>query len=185
MDLPTPGAGAPEQASATAPAAPAVVAVVVAHDPGPWFEEALECLAAQDYPNLAILVVDAGSAVPVKARVAQSAPRAFVRRLDENPGFGAAANEVLEVVDGAAFYLLCHDDVAPAPDAARLLVEEAFRSNAGVVGPKLVDWNEPRRLLQVGEGMDQVGYALPLVERGELDQEQHDSVRDVFTIPGA
>jgi GT2 family glycosyltransferase len=185
VDLQTPGAAAPEPAVAAAPVAPAVVAVVVAHDPGPWFEEVLESLTGQDYPNLAVLVVDAGSASPVKPRVAAVAPRAFVRRLEDNPGFGAAANEVLEVVDGAAFYLLCHDDVALSPDAVRLLVEEAFRSNAGVVGPKLVDWHEPRRLLQVGEGMDQVGYSLPLVERGELDQEQHDSVRDVFTVPGA
>lgn len=184
VNLTTPGAVAPEQVSAIAPAAPAVVAVVVAHDPGPWFEETLRSLVGQDYPNLAVLVVDAGSAEPVKPRVAQVAPRAFVRRLEENPGFGAAANEVLEVVEGAAFYLVCHDDVAAAPDAARLLVEEAFRSNAGIVGPKLVDWHEPRRLLQVGEAMDQVGYGLPLVERGELDQQQHDSVRDVFTIPG-
>ncbi len=142
-------------------------------------------LAGQDYPNLSILVVDAASAEPVKTRVAHAAPGAFVRRLEENPGYGAAANEVLEVVDGAAFYLLCHDDVAIAPDSVRILVEEAFRSNAGIVGPKLVDWHEPRRLLQVGEGMDHAGYASPLVERGELDQEQHDAVRDVFSIPGA
>ena len=91
---------------------------------------------------------------------------------------------MIEVVDGAAFYLLCHDDVAPAPDAVRLLVEEAFRSNAAVVGPKLVDWDDPQRLLQVGQGMDHAGYGVPLVERGELDQSQHDAVRDVFTVPG-
>ena len=66
----------------------------------------------------------------------------------------------------------------------RLLVEEAFRSNAAVVGPKLVDWDDPRRLLQVGQGMDHAGYGVPLVERGELDQSQHDAVRDVFTVPG-
>src|SRR5207237_895784 len=30
-----------------------------------------------------------------------------------------------------------------------------------------------------------VGVAHPLVERGELDQEQHDGVRDVFAVPGA
>ena len=29
----------------------AVVAVVVTHDPGPWFEEALASLAGQDYPT--------------------------------------------------------------------------------------------------------------------------------------
>ena len=165
--------------------APAVVAVVVARDPGPWFEESMAALAEQDYPNLSILVIDAASAEEVKPRVARAAPGAFVRRLDGNPGYGAAANDVLDVVDGAAFYLMCHDDVAPEPDVVRLLVEEAYRSNAAVVGPKLVRWDDPRRLLQVGEGMDHAGYAVPLVERGELDQEQHDAVRDVFTVPGA
>jgi len=159
--------------------------VVVAHDPGPWFEETMAAIADQDYPNLSILVVDAASAEEVKPRVGRSAPGAFVRRLAENAGFGAAANEVLEVVEGAAFYLVCHDDIAPEPDVVRLLVEEAFRSNAAVVGPKLVGWHDPRRLLQVGEGIDHAGYVTQLVERGELDQEQHDAVRDVFTIPGA
>lgn len=188
MELPTPGADAPDDAPdevAAAPLAPPVVAVVVAHDPGPWFEEALSALADQDYPNLAILVVDAASTEEVKPRVAAVAPGAFVRRLAENPGFGAAANEVLEVVEGAAFYLMCHDDVAPDPDATRLLVEEAFRSNAAIVGPKLVSWDDERMLLQVGEGIDHAGYPAPVVDRGELDQEQHDGVRDVFTIPGA
>jgi GT2 family glycosyltransferase len=188
---PPPGADAPDDAPDAAspppsvtPVAPAVVAVVVARDPGDWFEEAIAAFAAQDYPNLNILVIDAHSEEPVKPRVATVAPSAYVRRLEEDPGFGAAANEVIEVVDGAAFYLLCHDDIAPDPDAVRLLVEEAFRSNAAVVGPKLVDWDDPRRLLQVGQGMDHAGYGVPLVERGELDQSQHDAVRDVFTVPG-
>jgi GT2 family glycosyltransferase len=165
--------------------APAVVAVVVAHDPGPWFDEAIAALDAQDYPNLSILVIDAGSEEEVKPRVGTAAPGAFVRRIESNPGFGAAANEVLDVVDGAAFYLVCHDDVALAPDAVRILVEEAFRSNAAIVGPKLVRWDQPRELLQVGEGIDHSGFAVPLVEPGELDQEQHDAVRDVFTVPSA
>ncbi|MDQ2649457.1 MAG: glycosyltransferase family 2 protein [Actinomycetota bacterium] len=165
--------------------APPVVAVVVAHNPGDWFEETMRSLVDQDYPNLSILVIDAGSDDEVKPRVARTAPAAFVRRLEDNPGFGAAANELLEVVDGATFYVICHDDVALAPDAVRVMLEEAFRSNAAVVGPKLVDWDDPRRLLQIGEGSDHAGYAVPLVERGELDQEQHDAVRDVFSIPGA
>ncbi len=184
MEPPTPGIDAPDDALLdTPPTAPPVVAVVVARSPGAWFEEVVGALAAQDYPNLSILVIDAASDTPVKPRVGQAAPGAFVRRLDEDPGFGAAANEVLEVVEGAAFYLLCHDDVALAPDAVRLLVEEAFRSNAALAGPKLVDWDDPRRLLQVGQGMDHAGYGIPLVDRGELDQSQHDGVRDVFTVP--
>ena len=165
--------------------APAVVAVVVAHDPGPWFAEALTALAEQDYPSLSVLVIDAASEEPVAPLVATVLPAAYVRRIDTNPGFGPAANEVLEVVEGAAFYLLCHDDVALAPDAVRAMVEEAYRSNAGVVGPKLVAWDDPTQLLQVGIFVDKTGYPLPDVERGELDQEQHDAVRDVFCVPGA
>jgi GT2 family glycosyltransferase len=185
VEPPTPGPDAPAGAPPdTSPTAPPVVAVVVARSPGPWFEEAMATLDAQDYPNLSLLVIDAHSEPEVKPRVATAAPGAFVRRLDEDLGFGAAANEVLEVVEGAAFYLLCHDDIAPEPDVVRILVEEAFRSNAAVVGPKLVDWDDPQRLLQVGQGIDHAGYGVPLVERGELDQSQHDAVRDVFTVPG-
>ena len=167
-----------------APTAPPVVAVVVTHDPGPWLEECLASLAEQDYPNLSVLVVDAASAEDPTPRVAQVLPRAYVRRLDANPGFGPAANDVLHVVEGASHFLFCHDDVAPAPDAVRALVEEAFRSNAGIVAPKLVDWHEPERLLQVGASADKAGHPAALNERGELDQEQHDAVRDVFVAPG-
>ncbi|HEY6427205.1 MAG TPA: hypothetical protein VIX84_08215, partial [Acidimicrobiales bacterium] len=39
---------------------PAVVAVVVTTDPGPWFEEALVSLGAQDYQELSVLVLSAG-----------------------------------------------------------------------------------------------------------------------------
>ncbi|MGI8662355.1 MAG: glycosyltransferase [Acidimicrobiales bacterium] len=165
-------------------AAPAVVAVVVAHDPGAWFEDCLTALDGQDYPALSVLIIDAASATDPTSRVAAVLPSAYVRKLEVNPGFGPAANEVLEVVEGASFFLLCHDDVAPAADAVRAMVEEAFRSNAGIVTPKLVDWADPRRLLQVGMGADKTGVPSPLNERGELDQEQHDAVLDVFVAPG-
>ncbi|HUP69510.1 MAG TPA: glycosyltransferase family 2 protein [Acidimicrobiales bacterium] len=164
--------------------APPVVAVMVTCDPGPWLEEALEALAAQDYPNLSVLVIDAASAGDPTPRVAAVLPGAYVRRLPTNPGFAGAANVALEAVEGSCHLLFCHDDVAPEPDAVRLLVEEAFRSNAAVVSPKLVDWNDPSRLLQVGMGADKSGAPALLVDRGELDQEQHDGVRDVFVAPG-
>ncbi|HEV2370282.1 MAG TPA: glycosyltransferase family 2 protein, partial [Acidimicrobiales bacterium] len=166
------------------PQAPPVVAVVVTKDPGDWFEEALRSLAAQDYPNLSVLVVDAGSAEDPTPRVAQVLPGAFVRRLGRPTGYAEAANEAITVVEGAAFYAMCHDDVAPDPDAVGLLVEEAYRSNAGVVSPKLVSWDDPTRLLQVGMSADRGGVPVAFAQPGELDQEQHDSVRDVFVAPG-
>lgn len=164
--------------------APPVVAVVVTHDAGPWLDDALAGLGAQDYPNLSVLVVDAGSEDEAVARVAPVLPAAFVYRIEANPGFGAAANQGSRLVEGAAFYVFCHDDVALAPDVVRTLVEEAFRSNAGIVGPKVVSWDAPDALLSVGQSADKTGVIAALVEREELDQEQHDAVRDVFVIPG-
>jgi GT2 family glycosyltransferase len=172
------------QAVETVGVAPAVVAVMVTHDPGDWLEEALEALARQSYANLSVLVIDTGSAIDPTPRIASVMPGAFVRRLEHNPGYGPALNEVLNLVEGATFFLFCHDDVAPDRDAIHLLVEEAFRSNAGIVGPKLVDWDDPSILLQVGLAVDRTGGDAPYAERGELDQEQHDAVRDVFTVPG-
>ena len=158
---------------------------MVAHDPGPWFEDALRSVGAQTYRNTSLLVIDGASAEDLTARVAAIAPDAHVRRLDADVGFGPAANEVLAAVEGADFYLFCHDDIRLDPDAIQVMVEEAFRSNAGIVGGKLVAWDDPEQLLQVGMGADKTGAPAPYVDRGELDQEQHDAVRDVFYVPGA
>lgn len=165
--------------------APPVVAVMVVRDPGPWFEDSLAALAAQDYPALSILVVDAASTDDPTERVAAAVPSAFVRRLHADPGYAAAANEVLKVVKGASHLLFVHDDVAPAPDAVRLLLEAAYRGNAGITTPKLVDWDNPDLLLGVGESADALGRPVSLVEHGELDQGQHDVEREVLVAPGA
>ena len=170
-----------------APLAPRVVAVVVVHDPGGWFEETLDSLADQDYPNLSTLFLLAGGDVTaLDAQITARLPDAFVRDLGANPGFGAAANEVLRLVEGdGGFFCFCHDDVALEPDVIRLLVEELYRSNAGFVGPKLVSWDDPGVLQHVGLGLDRFGEVDPITEPGEYDQEQHDAVRDVFVLPSA
>ena len=152
---------------------------------GPWLEEALASLAAQDYPALSVLVLDNASDADPTARIAAALPTAFVRRLAENVGFAAAANEALSTVEGATFLLFCHDDVALDPDAVRVMVEEAYRSNAAIVGPKLVDYDHPEVLLEVGMSVDHYGVPFSGIEPGEIDQEQHDGVRDVFFVSHA
>jgi GT2 family glycosyltransferase len=164
--------------------APPVVAVVVAHDPGPWFEVTLASIASQDYGELSVLVMDTGVSGDLAARVAAILPSAYVRRFEENRGFGATVNEVRSMVDGAAYYLLCHDDVALDPDAVHIMVEEAFRSNAGVVSPKVVSWDDPELLVHVGMSADKGGSVVERVQPHEIDHGQHDAVRDVFVAPG-
>lgn len=164
--------------------APAVVAVVVTTDPGSWFEETLRALAAQDYESLSVLVVVAGGTCDPTELVASVLPDAFVGHLDGACGFGAAVNHAMTMIEGAPFLLLCHDDCAPAVGAVRLMVEESFRSNAAVVSPKVVRWEDERALLHVGQGVDKTGAVVERVQDGEVDAGQHDAVRDVFVAPG-
>jgi hypothetical protein len=171
--------------SDAAPLAPPVVAVLVARNISPSLDATLGGLAAQDYPNLKVLVLGIGDDAELAARVGARMPGALLRQLAVDPGYGAAANEVTKLVEGAGFFCFVCDGVVLDPGAVRLLVEETYRSNAGIAGPKLVDGDEPSMLRSVGYGSDKVGEPAPLCEPGELDQEQHDAVRDVFCLSPA
>ena len=159
---------------------------MVVFNPGDWFDEVLDGLADQDYANLKSLFLVVGEPGDVPDRVRQRVPNAFVRAVGNVAGYGPAANEVLRLVEGDnGFFCFLHDDVALDPGAIRLLVEEMYRSNAGIVGPKLVSWDDPGVLQHVGLGVDRFGEIDSFVEEGEVDQEQHDAVRDVFALPSA
>ena len=161
-----------------------MVAVVVASNPGGQFAEMLESLGQQDYENLSVLVIDAGSDEPIADRVAQVLPEAYLHRLAGDPGWSVAANQSIELVSGSPFLLFCHDDVALGEQCVSTLMGELYRQNAGIAGPKMVRWDDERKLLQIGMGSDRFGVMVDQVERGEFDQQQYDAVRDVFVAPG-
>lgn len=167
--------------------APPVVAVMVAHEPGDWFGDTLTSLATQDYPDVRLVVFLTGTTPDgVLEEIRRQHPDAIVRFVEGNPGYGPVANQVMGMVDGRdGFFLFLHDDVALRPDAIRLLVEEAYRSNAALVGPKLVEWDAPKVLQHVGYDADRTGRLVDVADPGERDQEQHDAVRDTFVLSSA
>jgi len=164
---------------------PAVVVVVVAKDPGSYFEDMLFSVGEQDYENISVLVIDAGSTDPIADRVAKVLPEAYLHRIAGDPGWSVAANQSMELVSGSPFLLFCHDDIVLEKSCISTLMSELYKSNAGIVGPKLVSWDDPRKLLQIGMSSDRFGVPVDLIDRGEFDQEQYDSPRDVFFVPGA
>ena len=170
------------------PAVPVVVATVV-HLPSPSLDESLAALAALDYPDLRFVFFVVGGDTgdgDTEGRIREVLPEALVRPVAGNPGYGPTQNELARIVAGDnGLFLLVHDDVAPAPDALRVMVAEMFRSNAALVGPKLVDWDDPTLLQHVGLAVDRVGEVDPIVLPGERDQEQHDAVGDVFCVASA
>jgi GT2 family glycosyltransferase len=164
---------------------------MVIHEPGDWLTESLRGLAAQDYESLQVLALLTGTSENPGSRttldtIETELPNAVVRYLGSNPGYAAACNSVLQLVQGdSGFFCFLHDDVALAPDAISQLVEELYRSNAGAVGPKMVHWDDPKMIQSVGNAVDRFGVELPYADDGELDQEQHDAVQDVFVLPGS
>ena len=161
---------------------------MVIHYPDDWLIESLRGLAAQDYASLQVLALVSGTSENAGSRavldtIETELPQAVVRYLGSNPGYAAACNSVLQLVQGdSGFFCFLHDDVALAPDAISRMVEELYRSNAGAVGPKMVHWDNPTMIQSVGNAVDRFGVELPYADDGELDQEQHDSVQDVFVL---
>ncbi|MSW27846.1 MAG: glycosyltransferase, partial [Actinobacteria bacterium] len=151
---------------------------------GEWLEETLLALDSLDYPDVTTLVIDDGSRYDPTPRIAEVAPRAFVRRRESSSGFATAANEVIASVQGATFLLFCHGDAVLDRYALKIMVDEAVRSNAGIVGPKVVRSSDRSHLLEVGMTVDRLGAPHTEIEPDEIDQEQHDAVRDVFFISG-
>ena len=160
---------------------------MVVADPGDWFDETLSSIRDLDYDPLQVVVIDAGDGDPdeLERWVHTTLPEARVVDAGEVTGFAQAANRLLDGSVRSPYIVVCHDDVAFAPDTIEILVGESERSDAAIVGPKLVHWDRPEVLQHVGLGADKFAVTAALAEEDELDQQQHDGVADVFVVPSA
>ncbi len=164
-----------------------VLAVVVTHNGREWLGECLKSLRAQSLP-MEVVVVDSGSDSSVEEIVAQILPDADFVRIDNNVGFGAAANHALEVsgkAPDADYFLFIHDDTALFPDAVEHLATHSVQTASGVVGGKGLNWHHPETLVEVGMQADQFGFPYAGLEEGEIDQGQHDSPKEVLYVSNA
>ena len=101
-------------------AAPTVVAVLVTSDPGPWLEDdARPRSPPRTTRRSPSSCSTAGRPRTRRPGSRRRCPERFVRRLAQNVGFAAAANDALTAVEGATFLLFCHDDVALEPRRGR------------------------------------------------------------------
>jgi len=84
---------------------------------------------------------------------------------------------------GDEWLWLLHDDSAAAPDALAHLLDAARRSpSVGIAGPKLITWDDPSRLLEVGSVITRSGRRVGGPKPGEPDQGQHDLRSDVLGV---
>jgi GT2 family glycosyltransferase len=172
-------------ATGTRRADPSVLVVLVVRDGQPWLRECLRALGRQTYPRVGVVAVDNGSRDGSDEVLRRALGKERVITLPKNPGLPGSVQAALrlEAAARADYLLILHDDAALEPDAVARLVEAAERiEGVGVVGPKVVDWDDPRILRDVGSSTDRFGYPYSPLEEDELDQGQYDRVREVLFV---
>src|SRR5919106_3748734 len=170
---------------------PSVLAVVVTHSGRTWLRRCLTSLNTQTYPFLDVLVVDDASPdwrlQPHLKRIAKRHLRrrrwAFMRT-PRPLGFGAAINWALSRVrTDADLLLFIHDDAELSSESVERMVGRiSAEENTAVVGPKIVSWDDPSRLEEVGMAVDRFGYPYKGLEKEEIDLGQHDTPAEVFFV---
>jgi GT2 family glycosyltransferase len=167
---------------------PSVLAVLVTRDAAGWLRECLRSLAEQSHPRLGVVAVDNGSRDGTVELLRQALGEGRVIALGEDLGIAgalAAATE-LPAAQAAHYLLLVQDDTVLAPDAVARLLEAAEGikgvERVGVVGPKIVDWEDPRVLREVGRSTDRFGHPYTPLQEGERDQGQYDRVLEVLFV---
>src|SRR5712692_1424898 len=167
---------------------PNVLVVLVSRDGREWLRRCLASLARQTHDRLGVVAVDNGSTDGSVELLESSLGPERVIRLSENRGFPGAAAQALRLpaASKADFVLLLHDDTLLAPEAISRLVEASRgMDGGGVVGPKILDAEDPKVLSEIGLSADRFGYPFSPLEKDEIDQGQYDRVREVLYVSSA
>jgi GT2 family glycosyltransferase len=163
-----------------------VVAVLVSHDGAAFLPRTLAALAALDPAPDAVVAVDTGSEDASPALLHGSAVVDQVVRLPRETGFAAAVHAGVDSAPDSTWLWVLHDDSAPEPGALGVLLRHAEdQPSVAVWGPKVLGWDEPRRLLEVGVSITRSGRRFTGLERGEQDQGQYEGQREVLAVGSA
>jgi hypothetical protein len=93
--------------------------------------------------------------------------------------------QLLDSIAGSVTHVwFLYSGALPRPDALGALVEDAERTDAAVAGSKLVEVENPERLIAVGIATDVFDVPYLGMEDDEIDAGQYDVVRDVAAVAG-
>jgi len=155
---------------------PARVSVLVLNYNGlRWLPQCLSSVAATDYPNFDIYLVDNGSTDGSIDYVQRSFPSVKIILNEENLGFAEAYNKAIKEINSEYVALLNNDTKVLNPKWIHHLVDKAASDpDVAAVGCKMVSLEDRSRLDSVG------GMGIPFwrgfvdVGRDESDQGQYD-----------
>jgi GT2 family glycosyltransferase len=170
-----------------------VSVVLVVRNGATWLTGTLDALARQVHRPRRLLVVDLQSSdtslaiLRAHQPIHRVVPDVDVLSLPAATPKGRAIDRAVRSlprgVGRRQLVWVLTDDAAPEPEALHRLVEAMQRSESvGIAGPKVVDRDDPRRLLELGIQVTRSGRLIASPAPGEPDQGQHDTRTDVLAV---
>lgn len=177
-----------------------MTAVLVAHDGDVWLPRALAALAEQSRAPDVVVAVDTSSTDRTAELLRAAVGECRVLVLPRGTGFAEAVRAGVQLVGARSpapaqgcepepgeevpeeFLWLLHDDAAPMPDVLEVQLATAAAEDIAVVGAKQRGWVDDRRLLEVGVTIARSGRRETGLDRVEMDQGQHDGLREVLGV---
>ena len=166
-----------------------MLVVLVVRDAAAWLRETVAALAAQTYPRMAVLGVDDASTDDSRPILEQALGERRVIALPRSRGLARArsASRWSSRPRRRPTSCCCCTTMPPStptPCSAWSTPRSASRGSTAWAssGCKVVDWHEPRRLLDVGRSADIFGHAYTPLQADEIDQGQFDRVLEVLCV---
>jgi len=166
-----------------------VLLVLVATNGASWLRDTIAGIKAQTHENLQVVAIDNASSDGSRALLEKAFGKTSVATLQRRAGYAralvAALNAAGDKAKTAHAFLLLHDDCAMEPDTVASLLQTLDYESVAVAGPKLVEWEQPDMLQEAGLSIDRYARLFDPLERGELDQGQHDRVKETMWVSSA
>jgi GT2 family glycosyltransferase len=160
-----------------------VAAIVVANSADLYLSETLSQLSKQLHPLQQVIVVDTATSDQT-AQLVKSHGFSLIQPGDLS--LGAAIDSGIAALNQKPHWTwILHDDSAPEPNALSQLARAAELSESvAIVGPKLLRWDMPIEIQQLGLTITPTGKPFLLVE-SEFDQGQFDVRSDTLAVSTA
>ncbi|RZT66290.1 glycosyltransferase [Leucobacter luti] len=165
-----------------------VTVILVAQQGGEWLDQTIAGITAQSLAPAAIIAVNNGGSERVSEQLMTSGAERVIG-LGSRVSFGQAVAQGVQAAgldagdpETSEWLWLLSEDACPEPAALEHIVSAVQRApSVAVAGPKLVDWDRPEHIIELGQSLTRYGSRWTL-RRQELDQQQYDHMQDVLGV---
>lgn len=150
--------------------------------------DAVECVHSVlnvTYPYYEIIVIDNHSTDGTPDAIEELFPEVKLIRNQADLMAGGGRNVGIEHAKGDLLFFVDGDNIVHPEIVTELIGVISSDKRIGIVGPKMYFWKEPRRIWFAGAEIDLRTSRTHYIGSNELDEGQHDQIRETGHFPNA